>query len=363
MTHQNLILTEEAIKAHSKRLQKELKKLNQDLPLTQVQNLLSKAFGFNNFYELKEIFKNEKINNKKYILNKIIPEHYKKNSITKKKENMLEHVLLDELEIVQHKIPQEFINLVDVILTSNLEKVITYIENNKIDLNYQIPGRNWQPKNILEFAIFFEQYNILKYLIESKNINLNNSHEYLIHIESKRNNIKNFKYLCSILPYTQDTLNMSLLYSTSGDNIEIVKYLLTSKELKLNANIHFRSDKCLKNAIDNGKLNIVKYLLTSDDLLDKPSLFSISFHGNSDLRNDIIHKIKIYTNELKDRDGNISKIEYSQLEKDNFFAVLNYLIKDYGDNKFVNWLYVKKELRSYINKNDIDIEALLKLME
>ena len=55
MTHQNLLLSEKAIKAHSKRLQKELKNLNQDLPLTQVQNLLAKTFGFNNFHELKNI--------------------------------------------------------------------------------------------------------------------------------------------------------------------------------------------------------------------------------------------------------------------------------------------------------------------
>jgi len=60
MTHQNLILTEKAIKAHCKRLQKELKNLKQELQLTQVQNLLAKVFGFNNFHELKEILDKER---------------------------------------------------------------------------------------------------------------------------------------------------------------------------------------------------------------------------------------------------------------------------------------------------------------
>lgn len=60
MTHQKLILTEEAIKGHCKRLKKELKNLNQDLPLTQVQNLFSKSLRFNNFHELKNILYNQK---------------------------------------------------------------------------------------------------------------------------------------------------------------------------------------------------------------------------------------------------------------------------------------------------------------
>ena len=60
MTHQNLILTEKAIKAHCKRLQKELKNYNQDLSLGETQNLFSKALGFNNFHELKKVLVNNK---------------------------------------------------------------------------------------------------------------------------------------------------------------------------------------------------------------------------------------------------------------------------------------------------------------
>lgn len=54
MTHQNLVLTEKAIKAHTKRLQKELKNINQDLSLGETQNIFAKSLGFNNFHELKK---------------------------------------------------------------------------------------------------------------------------------------------------------------------------------------------------------------------------------------------------------------------------------------------------------------------
>lgn len=59
MINQNLILTEKAIKNHSKRLQKELKNLNQNLTLGETQNLFAKSLGFNNFHELKKVINQE----------------------------------------------------------------------------------------------------------------------------------------------------------------------------------------------------------------------------------------------------------------------------------------------------------------
>lgn len=45
----------------SKRLQKELKNLNQDLSLSEAQNLFSKVLGFNHFHELKTIINNNSL--------------------------------------------------------------------------------------------------------------------------------------------------------------------------------------------------------------------------------------------------------------------------------------------------------------
>lgn len=60
MTHQNLVLTEEAVKNHCKRLKKILHKHNTDLSLCEVQNLFTETLGFNNFHELKQVLNNHR---------------------------------------------------------------------------------------------------------------------------------------------------------------------------------------------------------------------------------------------------------------------------------------------------------------
>ncbi len=68
--HKNLVLTEEAIKSHSKRMKKELAHHQLDLSLCETQNLFAKALGFNNFHELKNIlnhYSNSSPNLKKII--------------------------------------------------------------------------------------------------------------------------------------------------------------------------------------------------------------------------------------------------------------------------------------------------------
>lgn len=59
MIHQNLILTEQSIGRHTKRLQKELSKFKQDLRLSEAQNMLSRVLGMKDYHELKKIFKFE----------------------------------------------------------------------------------------------------------------------------------------------------------------------------------------------------------------------------------------------------------------------------------------------------------------
>lgn len=55
MTYNKLILTEKAIKKHSKRFQKEIQIYNNSFTLGEAQNHFAKILGFNNFHELKNI--------------------------------------------------------------------------------------------------------------------------------------------------------------------------------------------------------------------------------------------------------------------------------------------------------------------
>lgn len=74
MTHQNLVLTTDAINAHSKRLHKELKNRNIELSLSEAQQLLSKTFGFNNFHEMKRILDNNYDNTQLNLVDKLLKE-------------------------------------------------------------------------------------------------------------------------------------------------------------------------------------------------------------------------------------------------------------------------------------------------
>ncbi len=75
----------------------------------------------------------------------------------------------------------------------------------------------------------------------------------------------------------QDELNGNLIESCRKGELEAVKYLLTSPELKTHADIFCQDYYCLITAAICNHLNIVKYLLTSPDLKYKANV-----HANED---------------------------------------------------------------------------------
>lgn len=75
------------------------------------------------------------------------------------------------------------------------------------------------------------------------------------------------------LNYTQAELDDEFFaVCWAGGNLERVRYLLTSPELTLHANINTRKSSGLDWACINGDLDIVKYLLTSPELVEHPDL-------------------------------------------------------------------------------------------
>ena len=67
-------------------------------------------------------------------------------------------------------------------------------------------------------------------------------------------------------------------WACMNGHLEVVKYLLTSPDLKKHADIHEGSDAGFQWACNKGYLDIVKYLLTSTDLKKHADI-----HSNSDL--------------------------------------------------------------------------------
>lgn len=71
---------------------------------------------------------------------------------------------------------------------------------------------------------------------------------------------KNFKGL------SQDDLNQDFLRACKYKNLETIRYLLTTQELGLNADINANNGEGLQLACEGGDLTIVKYLINSPEL-------------------------------------------------------------------------------------------------
>lgn len=79
------------------------------------------------------------------------------------------------------------------------------------------------------------------------------------------NSIRYEKYSHS----SQEELDNALLHACATGDIEMVKYILTSPELPLHADIHSKGgdyDCAFRSACEHGYLPIVRYLLTSNEL-------------------------------------------------------------------------------------------------
>ena len=66
----------------------------------------------------------------------------------------------------------------------------------------------------------------------------------------------------------------AFIWSCSKGHLAIVQYLLISPELKEHADIHAVGDDGLKYACGNGHIDIVKYLLSLPDLKDNTNIFT-----------------------------------------------------------------------------------------
>ena len=76
----------------------------------------------------------------------------------------------------------------------------------------------------------------------------------------------------------QEELNDQFIDSCAYGYLEVVKYLLTSPELKEHADIHAQDDFGFSWACRYGRLEVVKYLLTSTELTEHADI-----HAQDDL--------------------------------------------------------------------------------
>lgn len=76
--------------------------------------------------------------------------------------------------------------------------------------------------------------------------------------------------------YNQNTLysltNYVLRCASSANNLEMIKYCLTSSDFKENANIHAYEDQAIRVACEKNNRETISYLLTSPDLKEHANI-------------------------------------------------------------------------------------------
>ena len=168
-------------------------------------------------------------------------------------------------------------------------------------------------------------------------------------------------------------LNKHLMYNCYNGNLELVKSLLTSPELKEHANINSinkHGSNALMIACANNHINVVQYLLTSTDLKNQLNINFTNNNGENALMIACIHgnldivKYLLTSSELKKHANINNKDNYGTNAlihacKYGHLEIVKYLIIDMNmtiDNHTMNWLNGNNEYK-------ILYDEILKLIE
>ena len=77
----------------------------------------------------------------------------------------------------------------------------------------------------------------------------------------------------------QKELNEQFIDACKNDDLEVIKFLLTSPKLKEHADIHASNDEGFRSACAQGHLEVVKYLLTSPELKEHADIHAKDDEG------------------------------------------------------------------------------------
>ena len=113
---------------------------------------------------------------------------------------------------------------------------------------------------------------------------------------------------------TPKQLNKVFIDSCENGYLEVVKYLLTSPDLKEHADIHARSDDGFRSACRNGHLEVIKYLII-------------------DMNIEKTHYIETYLNKNKNKDNENVQQAIELFNTRDLHHQLNENIKDNKERK------------------------------
>lgn len=140
----------------------------------------------------------------------------------------------------------------------------------------------------------------------------------------------------------RDTINKKFLEACKNNDIELVKFLLTSEDLPIRANIHYEFETGVNFALSREHFELAKYLLLSDDLSEKVDYqMGLAFLCQVD-------NLELF------KEFFLKRVESASLDINKVFK----LACDKNGINIVKYLLTSKEL----NKNaDIDFENSIAL--
>lgn len=259
--NQNIVLTEKAIGRHTKRLQKELEKINNHIKLSEAQNMLARILGMKDYHELKNT------------LNFNLEQPKEAIKVPKTLSDMMK-------ESDQMRYAMDFVekNMDNFFKNGNIQTIMEYYSSNNQDiLNYM---KN-NAFSLLKTASFNKQDYLCHFILDEKLLDLNNvSYQeidgwffMLIH-----NNLEFFEYVfydLGIPAKLNNDLAGKLIHRMVGTgNTNSLKKLLKDSRISHQKNFFWNTgagrieyDFCaLNEACSNGDLKMVKYLIEQENL-------------------------------------------------------------------------------------------------
>lgn len=143
---------------------------------------------------------------------------------------------------------------------------------------------------------------------------------------------------------TEKEINQSFMNACRDGNLKAIKYLLTSSELNIKANIDFNDNQGIFLASLHGHLEIIDYLLTSKDLINHANIYAQQSLSIKTIINNVINTPETYP--LFDYLVFNYKIELNEDIKEFFFEEPQY-------QEFYK-IILKRELDTILNENNKD---------
>lgn len=252
MSHHNLVLTEKAIKSHSKRLQKEMLESNIKLSVTEAQNLFSRILGFQHYHDLKSILNIDGNNNIKITSVKLSQENdfynftlNNKNMDSDKKQKFIEN-------IPHFMVNEKFDNI------SEITKKKEYYNKLEKMIKEQEYDNEWAIIDYLESCIkddnlpeFIEKY-------DSIPIEKDYDHVYDYILNANAQNIAKYVINLPNIKNKEDKAQAALGAFAFHNNLDMVKLFLTYPKVEIDDKVimlscFYENNVTLKYLIDGYK--------------------------------------------------------------------------------------------------------------